>query len=405
MKALLLSLLHLIAILAGGFFFSFFFTYESQEGRIQSRLEDLWIRVDDLQKAALSWHLSFVRVCAGALTSLGDKLFGPKLISVQAIGVSMCFAFVVWSVGLLLVDLVEWSRFNVGESNLSDIIIYTFLGVIPFIVNKTFPKTCGQPLHLNGERLTAYRCSNAPIPGEIAGGWSDQLYQRLREIGMVCLCAPFWIKIWSLVLVFLLYQVFICPCIEPALGLSGPLSQMILWVSLLNVSSAVVGTGLFIIFVFFTRLALKKVANATSTLKAGLWLLLGCLPLIIYYLLFYGWWLSTDYLLTPELARDDRITVGEVFVVLSIIILIITVFINFAFIAATVVFLLVALLLLAHRVSWPIVERLTYKLQRMELAHRAKLFGFLGLYLMLWGSGQTKLLAKGWELVERLFIH
>ena len=40
------------------------FLYETQEGKVQNLLEDLWVRIEDLKLAALSRQTAFVRVVA-----------------------------------------------------------------------------------------------------------------------------------------------------------------------------------------------------------------------------------------------------------------------------------------------------------------------------------------------------
>lgn len=68
------------------------FTYEDEQRRIQNRLEIWWIRVDDLQNRGLAAITSFNHVIAGLVTSMLDRIFGPRLISAQALAVSVALA-------------------------------------------------------------------------------------------------------------------------------------------------------------------------------------------------------------------------------------------------------------------------------------------------------------------------
>jgi hypothetical protein len=103
--------LHLIArpfeVLLGLFcVLSAIVLYPNEEGTIQSKFEDFWIRVDDYQQLALSKHAAFMTQVAKLETRFLDRVFGHRLVSGQALGVSFCFSMV----GLSLV-------FVVGERN------------------------------------------------------------------------------------------------------------------------------------------------------------------------------------------------------------------------------------------------------------------------------------------------
>jgi hypothetical protein len=74
------------------------FLYEDEYGRIQSKLEEWWIRLSDKQSLAISRHAAFMREVARFETKLLDGLFGEKLLSLRAIGVSQCLS--VASMGL-----------------------------------------------------------------------------------------------------------------------------------------------------------------------------------------------------------------------------------------------------------------------------------------------------------------
>jgi len=54
--------------------------YETQQGELQSRVEDLWIGIDDLQPYAISRHVSFMRVIAQFVSRFFDSFFGSKLL-------------------------------------------------------------------------------------------------------------------------------------------------------------------------------------------------------------------------------------------------------------------------------------------------------------------------------------
>jgi hypothetical protein len=62
--------------------------YPSEDGTIQSRLEDFWIRVDDYQLLAISRHTAFMTQVAKLESAFLDRMFGRKLFSEQSIVVS-----------------------------------------------------------------------------------------------------------------------------------------------------------------------------------------------------------------------------------------------------------------------------------------------------------------------------
>src|SRR5436309_2081033 len=62
-----------------------FFLHEDEEGRLANRLEDLWIRMDDLQKKSLSRNAAFLSGASRIVLSLLSRLFGDRVLSLQAI--------------------------------------------------------------------------------------------------------------------------------------------------------------------------------------------------------------------------------------------------------------------------------------------------------------------------------
>jgi hypothetical protein len=86
-------LLHLIArpfeVLLGAFcVLSAIVLYPGEEGKIQSKFEDFWIRVDDFKDLALTRHAAFMTGVAKLETRLLDRVFGEKIFSARAIGAS-----------------------------------------------------------------------------------------------------------------------------------------------------------------------------------------------------------------------------------------------------------------------------------------------------------------------------
>jgi hypothetical protein len=85
--------------------------YPNEEGKMQSKFEDFWIRVDDYQRLALSRHAAFMTQVAKLESNFLDRVFGSNLVSARSIAVS-CWCSVVSLVLTIILmgngtDLVE----------------------------------------------------------------------------------------------------------------------------------------------------------------------------------------------------------------------------------------------------------------------------------------------------------
>jgi hypothetical protein len=66
------------------------FLYEDEQGKVQNKLEEWWVRVRDTQTVALSRQASFMREVARMATVGFDRLFGERLFSLRSFTVSLC---------------------------------------------------------------------------------------------------------------------------------------------------------------------------------------------------------------------------------------------------------------------------------------------------------------------------
>ena len=67
------------------------FLYEDEHGNLENRLEDWWVKLDDERNSAVSRHTAFMREVARLAGDVFDRVFGKKLLSPQAFGVSSAF--------------------------------------------------------------------------------------------------------------------------------------------------------------------------------------------------------------------------------------------------------------------------------------------------------------------------
>lgn len=89
---LLLIARGLIICIAGLLIYIALFMYEDEKGRLQNRLEELWIRIDDRQRAAVARHIAFLKAVLGLLNRGLDTLFGAKIFSLRSIAVTFCYS-------------------------------------------------------------------------------------------------------------------------------------------------------------------------------------------------------------------------------------------------------------------------------------------------------------------------
>jgi hypothetical protein len=68
------------------------FLYEDDERRIENRLQEFWVRVDDLAKQSLSKHAAFLQEISRFTDGVFDRIFGHELLSFRALSVSSGFS-------------------------------------------------------------------------------------------------------------------------------------------------------------------------------------------------------------------------------------------------------------------------------------------------------------------------
>src|SRR5271157_4236867 len=68
------------------------FLYEDEEGRIQDRIAEWWIRLDDVRTVSLSRAAAFMQGIAQITTKVMDYVFGTKTFSFRLLGTSFFFS-------------------------------------------------------------------------------------------------------------------------------------------------------------------------------------------------------------------------------------------------------------------------------------------------------------------------
>ena len=308
------------------------FLYEDEYGRIQSKLEEWWIRLSDKQSLAISRHAAFMRELAKLETQLLDGLFGDRLLSLRAIGVSQCLS--VASMGLaVLVAYALSILYHRSSSSLFEkpgtvasaavvIGIFLVLGTLPGLFR------------------------NGPLP-------------RLWYASVILLV---WIPVIGMAL----------------LGVTQRLAA--------TLSFALVASfGCDVMFIALTRWALRKASAMERFYQIVVIILVNCLLSL---LLLVGPLL----IMFPQPATLDPF--GQTPVPAYYLVAGLVAALNEIDVLVALIFIFLALLMLLHRLFWPIINRPLYSLQAIGIARRRKVFYTVGVALFFGGVTPPHLVMK-----------
>jgi hypothetical protein len=298
------------------------FLYEDEQGRIQNTLEDLWIRIDDQQKGATSRRVAFTQAVAQLTSSALDQIFGKKIFSLQAIGVSLCYSYASFLLLLIYFD----RSITLDRSPAYDEIIlaiYLALGTLPTFI---------------AQRPTVLRL------------W-------------------FVLVLASLFLLDLFEYTFV-------LGDSLPEAYERISGSTWFYVGITVGIGCDILFMSLLRKTLRWGSVLTSTVKLIPLLLLIGLCIFIF---FVGPLLYEEKSSLADIYDDQRLFIIWVAVTSNLLIAL-----------TGIMFFILALVMLAHRIFWPTLNRSVYALQNLAGARRNWLLWTVGLAFVAWALGWSE---------------
>lgn len=87
----------ILQILAFGaallFLYAAAFTYETEENRVQSVLEEWWLRLAEEDTTSANRAARFLQTVTELTTHVLDRMFGTRLFSVRMVSVSICYAY------------------------------------------------------------------------------------------------------------------------------------------------------------------------------------------------------------------------------------------------------------------------------------------------------------------------
>jgi hypothetical protein len=359
---------------------------QNEEGRIEDYLQRLWKRVSALKTQALAKHLTFIQITASALTNGLDRLFGPRLFSIQAIGVSVAFALFFSNVYFLSQE----GRTDFFD-HIWDCVVTICLALTPALITKTFKPNC----NVKFVGFTPTRCHY----------FNHYHYHNIFEHSLIrlgetynfqCFCSSGWMIIWFGSLILYIYKEYfsLLGCVTCFPSVFRPFLIIIV---VLIISFATVGSLFFAVFTVVTRFSLKKLSASNSPSKTIMLLLVGFFPIPIFFLLLE----LLIFLLKHGLNSNDQhhVTKQEWAVIGIFLIAVVAILINMLFLITPILFLLMATLLLIHRLLWPMVERPLDKLNRMGIMKHPKVIAALGLIQILFGLGKLDWVEKLLKLI------
>jgi hypothetical protein len=309
------------------------FCFEDEEGRIQNVLEEWWVRLSRSKRAALSGELVFVQGIAKLSSTFFDRLFGPRIVSCRAIGVSVYLSLASLVIGWAIYE-ADWEESLAGPMIVIGLaLLCLFLALLPAL------------------------CS---IPA-----WG-------RKLWFVFVFASA-IFLWGSIV--LADDTFDDPTSFDFVG----------WLRLLGVSSflALTSLGCDVGFILLTRRALQLVSGTkkTFTVVASL----GLTYVIAFSLVAVPWY--------RLIARPERhltyygsgsswfyMSWQDVATVLT--------YSNLLDGLVVSVFIVIGAVMLTHRVVWPLLERPVYALGRLGIARRRKFLGASAVLLLSFASGK-----------------
>ncbi len=386
--------LRILAFLSGLLcIYAALFIYENEQGKIQSVLEELWLRIDDRRQTFLSRHTLFMREVARFTESRFDRLFGKKLFSLQSVAVSSCYSIA--SICMMLSYHIYPGNLyseEYGNSFLPSLMLLTIgfilLGTLPFFIRRS------RPLKLWFTSVVISVLSAASVLYILEHrGWT-QFFYGVKHLNSAGHRSILWenailditgqlINRWDFIGIMLAgYWIGIC------LGIASDIA-----------------------FIAITRRTLRWGSQLESFFRIFTLILLNCFLALVLSLgpALIGF--GTAFVITGHSSTipgqepyPDNYTIAPfslpIFAQAIQQIGFIASLSNVITALSATIFILLAFILLAHRLFWPLIERPVYALQRLGIARRSKFLGSLGIILIGIGLG----FVPGWlkDIVDKL---
>lgn len=349
-------ILRIIAMLCGLFLICVrLFLYEREHGKIQSKIEDIWNSLDEMYPRALARHLAFMRLLARGFTASFDKVFGPKLLSVESVVVTVCCSFSSFFViGFIFKGIVrrEW---NVGF--LLNALVYAGFGSVPLLLRLGFRKG-----------VKAIR-----IRRDAARTW--------LAIILIVLC-------WQ-VLVRVVEMIYEDADVSSLLGLT--------YLSML------IAIGVYFLSVVIIRQTFRAIEKSESFVRPILLCLVNLTPALAVVLAGLFFWYALDQWFTeaipnfvsPEETMSEWVSNPTFRIQFSILFPVVClIFFELIFFLSASLFVTFAAFLIGHRLFWPAVLRLLYASKKNEIVSKGRVLIIVGAALIVIGLGEYEWLFK-----------
>jgi hypothetical protein len=314
------------------------FLYEDEQGRIQNRLEEWWVKLSDRRGVALSAHARFMRGVAEVAVAGFDSLFGRRLLSLQALSVSLGFSGIsVWLCFAIFSPLMEPGyRARAAMASL------------------LIAAVCGWMTTRAARKRKQYSPEMTVLLGGLIAvrGTTVTTVSRLAEL-------------------LSLLSLSFAPLLILALAIKAPATSGIL-LATIPILAILCSFGCDIGFIAATRLTLKWCSTmlrasriiAAVLVNSLLGIVLGLGPLSV------GVMMGERVPVSPSWQRS----LFPLGVLLSVA--------NAVDVLVAMTFTFLSLLLLAHRLFWPLLMRPTYALADLGVARRRKVFVTVGIALL-----------------------
>src|SRR6266403_3251087 len=286
------------------------FMYEDEEGKWQNRIDNLWIGIHDRERTAGSKTSALFNRVSIVVNRLFDRIFGPRLFSLRAVGASTCYSLA----GLCFSGFVAFGILLWINDPLNDPLPEGLLNWGPLLESITF---------VGGSILLTL----ALLPSYFTSRWFVRL---------------------SLFPVFFFWAIGLP--LELILGPLGP--HGLHKHRQLAASAALLASFLSDVFlVALVRFSIRWIAVKTTAFRIALAVFLQAGVIML--LLFIPFGIGTT--LVHEWPSSNLGAVG-MFALLNVFT---------GLIACT--FLFVLLFVLLHKVLWPVLSRLSYPLSRYQI--------------------------------------
>ena len=332
-------LLRAVAAIVGVFcLFTAWLAYPGEENKLQSHLEDLWLQIDDRQKHALSFHAAFMQQAARAVSQSLDLIFGEKLLSLRCVGTSVAWSVASFPLAFLCFWLV--TRFFWRSSGIE----FTASELLEFFVVATVYILIGSaPLRIHSMLLLRLWASGVLL--STGGLWYAAFYSRnasLRD---------------------LLIEVGAAGAIAMALSFACDT-----------------------LFIAGTRKVLRWAGSMEQTWKIAALIFINCLFGALLVVAPFGWGLFALVGDALDFFAPKRVMVESFHdVVLSVAAS------NTLDLFASLAVVILCVLLILHRVLWPLINRSVFRLQALGPNARRGLLSAAGASLIAIASHSDKL--------------